>query len=250
MKKLHGIVIIIIFVKFFLNINMSTKTKTIDLSRMTNHAHFQFIKQLTSMLSETGASALKIDALLDVLIACHGQEALCMKVIEKNEHTASIAALDKRRDTVFSGIRTIVTIALNHENPDVCEAAEGLKMLMDTYGKIAKLPLNKQTSATYNLLQELNGKYAANCAITGLDIWRDDLETLNNTIDQLVRERMGMDERMEKPTFTMRQARAQTNKAYSALAERINALAVVDNAPIYEETIRKINLIITQYTEK
>jgi len=138
--------------------------------------------------------------------------------------------------TEFKGLVEEQTpAALIHFNIEVREAAKRLKIVFDTYGNIAKKSLNEQTSATYNILQELEGQYATDAAKVGLTPW----------IAELVRNRV--DEGSVKVDIVLRKARIQLDEKYHAIVERINALAVVEGVENYEAFIRKLNINIAKY---
>jgi hypothetical protein len=51
-------------------------------------------------------------------------------------------------------------------------------------------PLNEQISATYNILQDFEGKYASDVAIVGLGRWVSELKARNTAFAGLMRERV------------------------------------------------------------
>ncbi|MCL2101466.1 MAG: DUF6261 family protein, partial [Fibromonadales bacterium] len=116
------------------------------------------------------------------------------------------------------------------------------------YGNIAKKPLNEQTSATYNILQELEGKYAGDVAVVGIQQWVAELKARNNAFSDLVKERF--DESALKTDIVLKVARVELDKVYRTIAERINALVIVEGAAAYEAFIRTLNVIVKKYTPK
>ena len=135
--------------------------------------------------------------------------------------------------------------ALKHFSEEVRSAAARLKILFDTYGEVARKPLNEQTSAVYNILQELKGKYAPDTALVGISSWVSELEVRNNAFADLMRERF--DETAARTDIVLKEARTEVDNAYFAIRERVNALAVVEGLSVYESFIRTFNAVIAKY---
>ncbi|MDR2584601.1 MAG: DUF6261 family protein, partial [Fibromonadaceae bacterium] len=160
--------------------------------------------------------------------------------------TAKIHEADKARDEIYIAIAEIIAANLRHFNPAVRQAAERLKILIDTYGNVANKPLNEETSAIYNILQELKGKYVADAASIDITQWVAELENRNKTFEALVKERF--DETAARTTdIVMKQARAQLDEVYRTIVERINALAVVEGVTAYEAFIKTLNAVVAKY---
>ena len=88
-----------------------------------------------------------------------------------------------------SGMNKMNAAALKHFDPEVQEAAKRLKIVFDTYGNIAKKPLNEQTAAVYNVLQDLQGKFAADVTTVGIERWVAELQARNSAFGQLMKDR-------------------------------------------------------------
>jgi hypothetical protein len=117
--------------------------------------------------------------------------------------------------------------------------------VFDTYGNIAKKPLNEQTSATYNILQELKGKYATDTVAVGIGGWVSELEARNNAFADLMRERF--DETAGRTDIVLKEARSEVDAAYFSIREKINALVIVEGVANYENFIRTFNAVIAKY---
>jgi hypothetical protein len=119
--------------------------------------------------------------------------------------------------------------------------------VFNTYGglNLARRPLNEQTSALYNLLQELNGAYAADIHTLNITKWVEELEANNRTFDELVKTRY--DEKAQRTDLVVREVRIDVDAAYRTIIERIEALVIVEGLENYEAFIRRLNVVITKY---
>jgi hypothetical protein len=223
------------------------KIQKLDTHSLRNDAHFQFHTEFRDLVVQHNPLTLKIKPQFDSYLPLYNRVDDALKKIVKSEFTAKIHEADKARDEIYLGMAETVTATLRHFNPNVRQAAERLKILFDTYGNVVNKPLNEETSAIYNILQELKGKYTADVESVGLTLWVAELETRNGTFEGLVKERF--DETAARTTdIVMKQARAQLDEVYRVIVERINALAVVEGVAAYETFIKTLNAVIAKYS--
>jgi len=221
------------------------KINQIGLSRLRNDTHFQFHTEFKDLAHKHNPQALKIKPQYDAYLLVYDKEDLALKKINKSLITEKLQNADKARDEIWGDLVETNTAALRHFDPEVREAAKQLKIVFDTYGNIARKPLNDQTSATYNIVQDLEGKYAPDVAKVGLGPWLAELKARNIAFSDLMRERF--DESSLRIDIVLKKARVQLDGAYYAIIERINALVLIDGAEDYETFIKKLNPIISKY---
>jgi len=221
------------------------KINAINTNRLRNDAHFQFHTENKNLIEEQTPQALKIELLFEEYVPLYNKVDIAFKKIVKSSITEQIQEADRLRDEIWKGLTDSNKTALRHFNPTVREAAKRIQIVFDTYGNIARKSLNEQTSATYNILQELEGKYATDVQTVGLWYWVAELKARNIAFANLVRDRV--DESSLKVDTVLRKARIQLDEKYNAIVERINALVVVEGAENYEPFIRKLNINIAKY---
>jgi hypothetical protein len=193
-----------------------------------------------------GAETIKISAEFQLFLVCFLNEDNALKKIAKSALTEEIENSDHQRDHTFRGLVESNTTALTHHyDPNVTAAAKRIKVPLDAYGNLAAMPLNEETSAICNLLQELTGKYAADVQTAGLSGWVNRLVECNNTLDALVKERNA--ENAEKAHLSLKTCRVETDKAYHAIANRINALIIIEGPDNYAVFVDKMNAFIDKY---
>jgi hypothetical protein len=190
-------------------------------------------------------AALKIVALFNAWLALYAQEDDALKKIMKSVFTEDLHVADHVRDEVYSGMAEANRSALKHFRAEVKVAAKRLKIVFDTYGNVARLPLNEETAAIYNLLQELNGNYASDVATVGIGDWVQELEAQNNAFEHLYKERY--DETALRTDLVMKDVRTQIDAAYRTIIERIDALCVIEGSEIYTTFIKRLNAVVEKY---
>jgi hypothetical protein len=219
--------------------------KKIHLRSLRNDEHFQFQTEFRDLIIAATPAALNIGQQYNVWLPLFEQEDDVLKKIVKSAITEDIQTADKHRDRIFRGMVDANKSALNHFQPAVHAAAKRLKVLFDTYGNVAAKPLNEETSAIYNLLQELNGNFAADVATLNITDWVAELESANNAFDTLVKARY--DEAAHRTLLVLREVRTQVDTASRAITDRIDALFLLEGKALYEDFIHQLNIVIEKY---
>ncbi|MDR2887124.1 MAG: DUF6261 family protein, partial [Bacteroidales bacterium] len=128
-----------------------------DFTRMTNNRHFQFGTEFNTLVVNTGAAALKIEPQYAAWLVHCREEDTALNRIQKTPHTEKLEVADIRRDKAFSGLVTANRALLNHFWDEMRDTAGRLKIVFDTFGNVAQKPMDDETAAITNLLQELKG---------------------------------------------------------------------------------------------
>jgi len=216
--------------------------------RMRNDEHFQFHTEFRSLVVKHGAAALKIKPEFDAYLLLYEREDEALKKIVKSGFTAKIRDADKARDSTYIGMAETNKTAIRRSNPAVRDAALRLKILFDTYGRIARKTMNEETSAIYNLLKDLQGRYVLDVATVGIGGWVEELKARSEAFETLMASRF--DETTARTSIVLKDARSEIDALYSAIRSRINALVLVEGAAAYEPFIKSLNTVIAKYAVK
>ena len=225
------------------------KISKIDIHSLRNDAHFQFNTEFKDLVTKFNPQTLKVETLFNSYLPLWEREDEALKKINKSALTEKIQEADKARDETFAGMVEINKGMCHHFNKKTAEAAHRVKIVLDTYGNVAKKTLNEETSAIYNLLQDLRlEKYAADVATSNITDWADELERRNQALEGFMKERF--DETAAKCDIVLKQARAEVDKVYHQITERIDALVIVEGLETYEAFIRTLNAVVAKYAVK
>jgi len=223
------------------------KINQIALNRLRNDANFQFHTEFKELAEKQTPEALNIKPQFDAYLPLYEKVDLALKKIVKSSITEQIQEADKARDNIWKGLVESNTTALRHFSEEVQAAAKRLKIVFDTYGNIARKSLQEQTSATYNILQDLeSSKYAPDVAKAGLGQWVAELKARNTAFAELMRDRV--DEGSLKVDIVLRKARTQLDEAYYGIAERVNAFVVIEGVANYDSFIKKLNINVAKFS--
>ncbi|MGL5912573.1 MAG: DUF6261 family protein, partial [Bacteroidales bacterium] len=167
--------------------------------------------------------------------------------IRKSSYTQQIADADAQRDTLFRGFVDTIKSAHNHFNPNSREAARKLQIALDHYGNIAQKSYDEQTAAVYNLLQDLNEKYALDISLLNLGEWVEHLQSSNIAFSELIKERD--DESGSSSNLQVRTVRIDISKIYRDMLNRVDALVLINGAAKHEGYINDLNARTERYEQ-
>jgi len=222
------------------------KIKKLHFNQLRNNEHFQCQTEFKALVEEFNAATLNIEPHFSgMYIPSYNEEDEALIKIVKNSFTNERSDADRGRDLTFRGLVDTVNGALNHFDPAVQVAAQRLKILLDTYGNVAQLPLNEETSAIYNLVQDLNEKYSTEVGQVNIMGWVSKLKADNEAYEALVTS--GYEEEAAKTELKAKETRAEVDKVVRQLIERIEALIVIEGELVYTEFVRRLNLIFDKY---
>jgi hypothetical protein len=217
---------------------------------LSNALHLQFVIAVLNLIEKFVQNLSKITAQSEVFRASVNKEELAYKVIRKSDLSAVKEESDQARDTIFIGIKDAVKSLLRHFDANVRAAAQRIKIVIDTYDNpkpLIELSYDAETVAINNLLQELDGKYAADVQLTGLATWVEELRNRNNAFEKLTREYN--EQQAEKPSVSTKDARTDTDKAYQDIIVAINGLLILDGDTAYAPFVAELNALIKHYND-
>ena len=222
------------------------------IGKMQNSEHFQFMKEFRNLAIQFSPAALKIAKFFVAFVALFEREDECLMLLKKSSYTEQLGNADRKRDGLFRGLVDLVNSALKHFSEEVVAAAKRLKILFDTYGNLARLGDNKETSGIYNLVQDLEGKFAADLELIGGTAWVAQLKESNEAFEALVNARY--DEATEKPEDRMKDIRAEIDEVYRDITMAVESFAKLTDNPAeiarYKGFIDKLNVIVKDYKDR
>jgi hypothetical protein len=222
------------------------KISKLDIAHLHSNSHFQFHTEFRDLVAAQGAETLKIKPQFDEYLPLYEKVDEALKKIVKSALTEKIHNADMARDDIFIGMADVCKGMCRHFNPAIRDAALRVQVVFHTYGNVAQKPLNEETSAIYNLLQELRSdKYAADAQAAGVAGWLGELEARNSAFEALIKERFT--ETAGKTDIVLKDARKDLDEAYKKICDIINVYIMLEGAAPYEEFAKTLNAIIAKY---
>ena len=213
--------------------------KKIDLYSQRNAGHYQFLNDFNELVVKYTPQALDVVNLHLAFLLVLADELLALNAISKSASSDEIHSTDKNRDLTFRGLADKVKSALKHYNAEVREAAKRTMIIFDGYGNVAYKPNDEETALIKSLIFDLRSKVAADMELLQIVDWVAELERLNNYYVSLVSDRNS--EVLVRTDLRMKTVRIESDNAYKAIVERINALIVVNGEGDYVEFVKELN---------
>jgi len=223
------------------------KIKSIDYKTLRNDEHLGFMTEVRNTLAKQRASAIDVpDELVALLNQAINNEDLSYKIVTKSSLTEEISRLDAVSDSLIVGFTTMLRAFNIHYDLEFQAASNRVLIVYKAFGDIRNKSYVAQTTDTVNFLQELNGKLQPDIALLGLEGWVTRIEEANNAFLATYNARQG--EQAEKDALTrLRECRNETDEAYRAIVNRVNAGIVFNGEDKYKDFVIALNVSIDYY---
>ena len=224
-----------------------TDIKTIDLPKLNNGAHYEFMKVVSDRFAtetalSTNAAAKKA---IEALAAAVKEEDRCLVISQKSLITDDIKAADDKRDNIFRGLRKSIKGLTDAPVADVAQAAKELQQCLADYRIDPKMQLDRETGLLHNFIADLETKYAAQVTKLGLTLFVAPLKEANAKVEQFIVNRTTAQSAVI--AGELRQARLTTDAAYRHLVKFVNALAMVSGTTDYDALAKFLNEHIDRF---
>jgi hypothetical protein len=223
------------------------KVLRVKISHLRNEEWFQLFTEFKDLAEASGVPKLGIEALFVMFLVLYGQADVALDFIRKSLDTDLMEVADMKRDRTFRGLADAIRSALNHFVPEKKRAAEEINVVVEHFGNLSIKSGNEETAGIYNLTQMLLGEYADRTELLNLTDWVEELKKDNIAYETLVRARN--DEVVSRTKFRMKAVRKETDTVYRQMVERIEAQMVIEDSPVLENFVNKLNGFLKRYSD-
>ena len=224
-----------------------------QLDILQNDLHIGFTGDIAKRLQkarwtdETHATKVfpaAVDALMSAFLMAQATEDQVYVQSQGSDLTKQRLEKDNQRDVLYKEIRkTVDTFATLSIFPEKQQKALVMQPIMQKYNIQPDGGIEAQTVATDQWLQEQLRNYQCELAAKELGIYDsiNQLKTLNDEIQQLTADRN--DERAQKTTAELKNARTATDQAYREMVLMVNAQAITTS---YDDQASTLNYTYTE----
>lgn len=216
-------------------------------TRLKNNESLTFGREIEAKIEEKGADKLAIDDIFpDYQIKLQSFDDSIVN-ISKSFYTSQMNEANKQRGRLHVAILTQIRNFTRHYVEEKRNAALRLLPLADTFVGAQRRSFDDQTSFINNFLQELTSdKYKDDVTLVELDNWIKELKKVNELCASLTMQRTAEYSQKAGKGGT-EVTRPIYEKAYNALVEKLNALAMVNGDEKYAELFAWWNARIDHY---
>ena len=169
-----------------------------------------------------------------------------IRQITASPYSQNLNEIEPERDRLINLLYKMVSDATKSRNDDLKEAGNQVNVVLRTYGKPAKMPIDQQTIITRKILRDLGAESLTNYIklIPGLAAVVTQVEELNEVFDDLYNARTADHKEIEKG-LTLR-LRGELINSVRAAVEAVNAAAVLFPDYEIEYIVKSANAILDQ----
>lgn len=227
---------------------MTAEIKTIALSRVNNGAHYNFMSDVSQKAKKNAKVYAKVKDLVDQLAATVLDENGALVMSQKDELSDVISQFDKQREHYFRGYRNGVKSFRHFPAGAQKQAADKLWQHIIDYGIDPKMQLDRETGLLTNFIEDLSTKFAGLVTLLGLKPFLDGMRAANLKVRDALSNRNTA--HSKQAIGAMKNARAKTDQAYTALIKRINAYAEIEGDADYKDFIAEVNTQIKRFKKE
>ena len=224
---------------------MAQKIDPINISQMNKGAHWNYMETVVSYLDKFETVKAKAQTEYSGLLTAMETEKTYFTVPKKSMNTAEIEESDRLRDMHYSGFSGAVDYALLNSDPTKVKYAQRLKQYIKDSGVDTKVQRDKQTGRLTNFLTGLRTKFSTEIEALDLEEIVANIERENEAVKAHSEDRA--EEYSTRVKGALKKARAETDDAYRALVEKINALIVIEGETNYQDFVKLLNTEIDRY---
>ena len=221
------------------------KILKIDLSRLRNEEHFQFMTDTRNLIRHEDPTKLNVVQLFAQFTALCEQEDIALERIRKNVLTDPIGEQDALQDSISLGFELLVQAYSHSTNAAKVEAARKIQIIIDHYGDFRRKSYNEETAIIHNFIQDLRSRCSGEITTLNANEWVDDLAGANHRFKQLMNERF--DNNAGEASIKVLDVRKSIDRVYNQLTDRISASILLNGEADYAAFVNKLNERITYF---
>lgn len=225
---------------------MALKIDTISITLMNKGAHSNYMETVLEYLDKYEPVKAKAQTEYSNLSAALETENQYFNVPKKSENTAEIVESDRLRDAHLMGYENALDYAISSlTDATKLQYAKRLKQHLKEANIDKRAQRDKQTGRMTNFIEDLETKYATEVAALELEVYVAGMKAANEAVKAHSEDRA--EEYSTRVKGALKKARAETDDAYRALVEKINALIVIEGETNYQDFVKLLNTEIDRY---
>ncbi|MDR2810197.1 MAG: DUF6261 family protein [Tannerellaceae bacterium] len=203
------------------------KVIRISLSNLRIEEWFSLLSAFKNLLDFFGIDILNVAGFYALFIQLLEKVDKHLLILRKSVYTEELKEADKDRNKVFGSFCRVAKDSINLPAVAKKEAAKRLSNLLQQYKQYA---MNggyaEESSAIFNLLQDLDGKYAADVTLLGFGEWVTSLRQAEEKFLSIHSQRI--QETIDKPVEPLPDIRKQIDQIYNSIVNVLEGKLLLD----------------------
>jgi hypothetical protein len=216
-----------------------------DLKQAPNERWYNFHRESIKIIGRWTPITLGIEPLYPPYCAQVDLADKLLEQVSKSYLTGKMKTKDAERDDCTRGFMAALRALLKSPLPKKRTAAEKIVITADAYGDLPKMEYDAQTSATFNFVQDMEGKHRQDIIDAELTDWVPELKRLNTEFDDLAGDRYA--ERSDRPSEKLVVVRRDTDSCFSNILKVIEAAMIMNPNHELDRFVTEMNVVIKHY---
>lgn len=221
-----------------------TQIENIGLTRMSNGAHFRFMKNILERVKNETSVTAKAAKVINELEVAFKKEDELLKISQKSMLTDEIAAADQERDALYMTCKKTVEAMLGMPVKEVADAAKIVNQKLVDFNIDVKAQLDKETGMLDNLITDLTGPLKAEVQKLSLTPCIERLKEVNDALDKAMSQRD--EDKKYVVAGALKAARLASDEAYRNLTTVVNAFVILEGDEQYRDYVAYVNAMIVR----
>jgi hypothetical protein len=210
-----------------------------------NERWYNFHREANKIIGRWTPVTLGIEPIYPAYCAQVNTADKLLEQVSKSYLTGKMKAKDAERDDCTRGFTAAVRALLKSPFPKKRDAAEKIVITVDAYGNLPVMEYDAQTSATFNFVQDMEGKHRQDIIDAELTDWIPELKRLNTEFDDLASDRYA--ERSDKPAEKLVTVRRETDHCFGNILKVIEAAMIMNPDNRLDGFVNEMNVVIKHY---
>lgn len=212
-----------------------------NIARLRTEEDFSFLMRVKSLT----ASCLTLEtdkAMVETFGSAVDALDEALKASTKNSQTEAMNAADTLADRRWSAANAYVKAMTEHPDADIAAKAAAVVDIFRKFGVLTTMGFDEEYGRYHNLLQELAALPEETLTALVFAPW---LSSMQDAVAgfQAAREAK-VQEDSTRQVGIVKECRTAADNAYRALAQRVNALVIVNGEDAYASFIDQLNVMI------
>lgn len=215
--------------------------KNFDITRLHMQEDFNFQTRVRDLALEL--LTLETDkAMVEAYRGTVNALDTALKQSDKNSYTALVNEADAKADKRWSAAYAYVKAMADHPNAEVAEAGAKLVAIFQKYGILTTMGFDEEYGRYANLLQDLAVLPQETKEMLQFEPWLDAMDFAVAQFQELRKEKIKEDS--TRVVGQVKDARLAADNGFKVMAQRVNALVIVNGEAPYTAFIDQLNVMI------
>ncbi len=221
-----------------------------DLKKLRKKELLQYLRNIVTICTKHDPEKLKLQSQVASMNNMVSQLDDSLLYDRAKALTDTLEILDDERDDAFTGFKHGLLMNALHKDLSKKEAAKLVLTHLESYGSgVTDLNYEAESTVLINVADDFETQKDLKAAIASLHLteWVDRIQTDNDAFDEKYQERIELESKDKRPSFTSLRKEAKTQ--YSKLINRIAAFVELDEDGTYETLNTQLETLSERYQQ-